>query len=316
MSPKGGISIICIEGGIGVGKSTALAKLKEERPDLVFVDEPVDAWERAGLLQGMYEGKLSHAVFQQQALMSRAGLLLEAIQKGAHVIVTERSPWSDRAVFAEANLTNRLEKKAYNLTFDFLMRALPKTVNLHLIYLSASVEELAKRIERRGREAEEEGVAKMGSTAYLKRLNTLHEELWNSSLVCDEFSTRTRIDTTAMSPFHVQQTVLDTIRRIAGECWLTPKRARDEDEAAAVWARARTADQLQAVLAATNLQIAQLEDRIGGRDDPLEWPEPSVGQALLEGLARKRRSRVEIEKELLSCPRTSTNPSTYGEVQE
>jgi len=249
VSPKPGISIICIEGGIGAGKSTALAKLKDERPDLVYVDEPVDAWERAGLLQGMYEGKLSHAVFQQQALMSRAGLLLEAIQKGAQIIVTERSPWSDRHVFAEANLTDTLEKKAYDLTFDFLMRALPKPVNLHLIYLSASVEELGKRIERRGREAEVDSVAV--DTKYLKRLNKLHENLWKSSLVCNEFSTRTRIDTTAMSPFHVQQTVLDTIHRIAGECCLTPKRTRDEA----------------------------------------------------------------MKQELLSCPRTSTKPSAYGEVQ-
>ena len=227
-SPTRGVSIICIEGGIGAGKSTALAKLKEERPDLVYVDEPVEQWEEAGLLEGMYSGKLNKAVFQHHALMGRAGLLLEAIRSGAQVIVTERSPWSDNFVFAEANIKNPLEKKAYDLTFKLLMRAFPKNTSLHIIYLMADVKVLAKRIERRGRDAEVEDNAV--HTKYLKQLNELHDKLYTSALVMDDFSTANCIDTTDLSPFHVQQSLLEIVRSIIGDRWPPRKRSRPEDE--------------------------------------------------------------------------------------
>ena len=88
-------TIISLEGGIGVGKSTALAALKAARPDLYFLDEPVAAWEEAGLLAAVYDGRLTAGAFQLAALMSRAGGLLAALRDN-RVVVAERSPWSHR----------------------------------------------------------------------------------------------------------------------------------------------------------------------------------------------------------------------------
>ena len=50
---------ISIEGGIGVGKSTVLNRLKQALAKIsgvVFVDEPVEEWLRHGFLQASYDG--------------------------------------------------------------------------------------------------------------------------------------------------------------------------------------------------------------------------------------------------------------------
>ena len=49
--------VLSIEGNIGIGKSTLLGLLREryaQDASVVFVDEPVDLWEKSGLLQAMY----------------------------------------------------------------------------------------------------------------------------------------------------------------------------------------------------------------------------------------------------------------------
>ena len=64
-----------------VGKSTLLAKLRDAYAGVegvVFVDEPVVAWEQAGLLSAMYDGRLHAAVFQMMALSTRYAALRRA----------------------------------------------------------------------------------------------------------------------------------------------------------------------------------------------------------------------------------------------
>ncbi|KAK7248615.1 deoxycytidine kinase [Aureococcus anophagefferens] len=64
-----------------VGKSTLLAKLRDAYAGVegvVFVDEPVAAWEQAGLLSAMYDGRLHAAVFQMMALSTRYAALRRA----------------------------------------------------------------------------------------------------------------------------------------------------------------------------------------------------------------------------------------------
>jgi hypothetical protein len=69
-----------------VGKSTLLAKLRDAYAGVegvVFVDEPVVAWEQAGLLSAMYDGRLHAAVFQMMALSTRYAALRRALTSGA-----------------------------------------------------------------------------------------------------------------------------------------------------------------------------------------------------------------------------------------
>tara|TARA_B110001452_G_scaffold258696_1_gene254207 strand:- start:8279 stop:8620 length:342 start_codon:yes stop_codon:yes gene_type:complete len=92
--------LIAIEGGIGAGKSTVLARLKalfKDKIGIAFVDEPAEEWTEHGFLQGMYDGTINRATFQHMVLMSLAGDLLKTLATDRPVvIISERSPWGAR----------------------------------------------------------------------------------------------------------------------------------------------------------------------------------------------------------------------------
>lgn len=151
--------LLCVEGGIGVGKSTALYALRQLFDDddsVVFVDEPVAAWERVGLLPALYSGEVSRATFQLTALGSRFGPLQRAVRRpGTRLVICERSPYTDYHVFAKCNLAaGSVDRRAYELVYSELLRCLPPNLQATFVYLKAPADLLAQRIERRGREAE------------------------------------------------------------------------------------------------------------------------------------------------------------------
>ena len=172
------VSIITIEGGIGVGKSTVMDALRKVRPSLYFIDEPVKKWEETGLLEAMYKKEIPAGTFQIAALATRMAPLLKAIRDGHRVIVTERCPWSDFKVFTETNLAaGSTELTAYRMAYDALMTAMPGSVNLCNIYLTASVDTLLKRMAWRARDAEktESDDAKTSRRVYLENLQERHD---------------------------------------------------------------------------------------------------------------------------------------------
>lgn len=113
------VPLLTVEGLIGAGKSSQIQllrdKLRDEK-DVGFLEEPVEKWMDAGLLQGFYRGELSAATFQLAVLMSLAGPLFSAACAKPRLIVSERSPFSNFAVFAKANLAGA-ELAAYAYTF-------------------------------------------------------------------------------------------------------------------------------------------------------------------------------------------------------
>ena len=148
-----GITVVSVEGGIGVGKSTVMTHLRKVRPDLLYIDEPVDLWEKAGLLDAMYKGTIPPGTFQIAALSTRMAPLLKAVREGHQTIVTERCPWSDFEVFTKANLApDSIELTAYKMAYDALMTAVPTPVTLYNLYLTADVGTLIRRMERRARD--------------------------------------------------------------------------------------------------------------------------------------------------------------------
>lgn len=162
---------------MGVGKSTLLKAVGVEfkdDPDLTFVDEPVEKWEKSGLLAAMYSGKLSKQSFQSTALVTRARDLHRAlVEKGSSIVICERSVHSDAAIFAEANLEEgSWDKQSYTMTHEAILSMLPKH-KWCPIQLTASTDVLAKRVAARGREAEAVGV----SVAYQDTINELHRKL-------------------------------------------------------------------------------------------------------------------------------------------
>ena len=131
-------TLVVIHGNIGAGKSTTLRSLssKYERyvatGEVVIIPEPVEDWIDAGLLQALYDNALSSGVFQLAALATRVGAWSKILQDDkARLIFAERSPASDRAIFAETLLTGH-ELVAYNLAYNAIAPVEPRRT-VHIV---------------------------------------------------------------------------------------------------------------------------------------------------------------------------------------
>jgi len=175
-------TIIYLEGGIGVGKSTALATLQEafdSDPRVVLLQEPVEQWRQAGWLQDMYEGRMTKLEFQKNVLGTMVHPISSALSTpGVELIIAERSPRSCRSVFAAMNLTEN-EMVEFEREYDRTMIAhLDREVT---ILLDLDVKTLTDRIALRGRPEEQSIPA-----SYHVALHEKHEELL-SNLAHDKF---------------------------------------------------------------------------------------------------------------------------------
>lgn len=179
--PRSTKRIFCVEGNIGVGKTTLLKRLKELGVSgAVVIEEPVDEWTKVeispgvNMLQAMYTGELSKATFQMAILQSRFGPLQRALlDPEIHTVITERSPWSEKLVFASTNLSPT-DMAAYNYTHASSCKFFLSVckLNVTFVYLDAGIEALSKRIATRSR-TEESGI----SVEYLERLEYAHEKM-------------------------------------------------------------------------------------------------------------------------------------------
>lgn len=105
--------LISIEGNIGSGKSTLLNELKNRygsnNPLFVFVDEPVDEWEKIqdengkSIIENFYSNTKKFSFpFQILAYITRLTALKHAIETHTNkFIVCERSLYTDQLVFAK-----------------------------------------------------------------------------------------------------------------------------------------------------------------------------------------------------------------------
>lgn len=173
---------VCVEGPIGSGKSTLLDAIDAlKKPGVVTRKEPVDDWKSVevnpgkNMLQAMYDGALNSALFQLSILQSRFGPLVRALADDeTAVVVSERSPWSEKWVFAKSNLTES-EFACYNYAHTSLIRdLLPIVGDVDVIFyrLTLPTATILERIEQRGR-VEEKGI----DPAYLERLERAHDEM-------------------------------------------------------------------------------------------------------------------------------------------
>ena len=152
--------LLSIEGGIGVGKSTVLERLQRDdelasREDVVFIREPVDEWERAGILHDYYHGDLSAGVFQLTVMCTRYRLLEQALRcSRVRVIISERSLESDRSVFAKLLVQAPAESRAYELAHTSLSETLSARCRHRAIHIDLPPDEAVQRVRSRGRAGE------------------------------------------------------------------------------------------------------------------------------------------------------------------
>jgi deoxyadenosine/deoxycytidine kinase len=187
------IQIVSIEGNIGSGKSTLLANLKKhfsENTHIIFLKEPVDEWSKikdengTTILEKFYADQDKYSFsFQMMAYISRLKILRDTInhiqeQNTKYVIITERSLFTDKMVFAKMLYdTGKIEHINYQIYlnwFDTFANDFP--IN-KIIYVKACPEICHQRITTRQRDGEDNI-----PISYLKSCSEYHDNMLNKDL--------------------------------------------------------------------------------------------------------------------------------------
>jgi len=186
MSPN--IKIVSIEGNIGSGKSTLIQHLTKKWVDkkIIFLKEPVDEWEKIKdeqgitILEKFYENQEKYSFsFQMMAYISRLKLLKDVIENKKEdesiIIITERSLYTDKMVFAKMLYDNKkiehINYLIYLNWFDTFIKDFPLD---KIIYIKATPEICLSRIIKRSRQGE--GNIPLD---YLKQCHEYHENMIN-----------------------------------------------------------------------------------------------------------------------------------------
>ena len=186
--------IVSIEGNIGSGKSTLLANLRtyyENNADVIFLKEPVDEWEKikdengTTILEKFYGDQDKYSFpFQMMAYVSRLKVLRDALkgidrtQNRRIVIITERSLYTDKMVFAkmlyDSQKIELINYKIYLNWFDTFSEEFP--VN-KVVYVKTDPEICHSRIMKRSREGESNIPLE-----YLQNCNNYHNNMLDINL--------------------------------------------------------------------------------------------------------------------------------------
>jgi len=166
-------TIVSIEGNIGSGKSTLLSNLRqhyESNPNVVFLKEPVDEWEKIKdengetILKKFYADQEKYSFpFQMMAYVSRLKVLrdtLKTIKTDTEdkniIIITERSLYTDKMVFAkmlyDSKKIEHVNYQIYLNWFDTFSDEFP--VN-KVVYVKTTPNKCYQRIVKRSRTGEE-----------------------------------------------------------------------------------------------------------------------------------------------------------------
>ena len=180
--------ILCIEGNIGSGKSTFMAKMKEalrNREDVCFLDEPVESWnqfkdEHGSILEHYYQDQSKWGfTFQMLAYISRLSILRAALAKNYKYIVTERSLFTDKHVFCkmlhDKGVIHPIQYQIYQAWFDEF-----RTEHEHVfVYLRTEPETAYARVNKRNRKGETIPLS------YLEDCHAYHEAWLSNALILD-----------------------------------------------------------------------------------------------------------------------------------
>lgn len=179
--------IISIEGNIGSGKSSLVRDYEDytrllgiDDTKVIFLQEPVDVWgeiKDAGgitILEHFYSDQKKYSFpFQMMAFISRLSLLRKAIRENPHaIIVTERSIFTDRYVFAKMLFDDgKLDPMFYQIYLKWWNEFQQELPEHHWIYIRTTPEICLERIRKRGRKGEDIPIA------YLTQCSKYHDEM-------------------------------------------------------------------------------------------------------------------------------------------
>lgn len=186
--------IVSIDGNIGSGKSSVVRYFeknfanycasKDYTCKVCFLEEPVSTWESIkdesgkSIIENFYENNERYSfAFQMMAYISRLSLLKEALKENYDVIISERSIYTDKYVFAKSlydfQKINAIEYQIYLMWFDEFSDIIK---NIKMVYIRTSPEICDLRVKTRNRQGE------VIPIQYLKDCHYYHEVWLNNSL--------------------------------------------------------------------------------------------------------------------------------------
>jgi deoxyadenosine/deoxycytidine kinase len=184
--------ILSLDGNIGSGKSSVMRYLeknfanycasKDNNCKICFLQEPVSIWESIcdengkSIITHFYENNERYSfAFQVMAYTSRMSLLKEALKENYDVIITERSIYTDKFVFAkslyDAKKMNNIEYIIYMKMFNEFQTIFQ---DLKIVYIRTCPEICDLRVKQRGR------LGETISIQYLKDCHHYHDVWLNN----------------------------------------------------------------------------------------------------------------------------------------
>ena len=181
--------IVSIDGNIGSGKSSVMRYLeknfakycasKDNTCKICFLQEPVSSWESIGdangksIISHFYENNERYSfAFQIMTYTSRLSLLKEALKENYDVIISERSIYTDKYVFAkslyDSTKMNLIEYQIYLKMFNEFSTIFK---DLKIVYIRTSPEICDLRVKARER------LGESISIQYLKDCHHYHD-IW------------------------------------------------------------------------------------------------------------------------------------------
>lgn len=141
--------MFCIEGNIGVGKTTLIKSITKDFP---CFEEPVEEWT---LLENFYENPKEFAFsFQFQILITQFNIFRKIFRNKDPLVFVERSHWSSKNVFIDLMKDGGIWSSEDEVSYDKLYRNI--NVNFKKIfYLNLAPEKCLERIKKRSRKGEE-----------------------------------------------------------------------------------------------------------------------------------------------------------------
>ena len=176
--------IISIEGNIGSGKSTLINNLKKKYNNnkICFLDEPLSIWESIkdmdgnSMLTKFYDNKQKYAfAFQMMVYISRISLLKQALKQNYDIIITERTIYSDKEVFAKMLYDDKkIEDVEYSIYLNWFNEFIQDIPPISYIYLKTDPLVANRRVLIRARNGENIPIE------YLKSCSDYHDNWLNT----------------------------------------------------------------------------------------------------------------------------------------
>ena len=184
--------IISLEGNIGSGKSTLLQSLKTDYLEkaenqlieykVEFIEEPVNEWntfidniDNETVLQKYYKDPVKYGFpFQMITIMTRIKVINETMKKNPDIIITERSPYSDKEIFVRSARQYGFMNDIEFQTYEYYYNQCKKECNLDgIVYLKIDPLTCCYNIKKRNRKGEDDI-----SNEYINSLDELDNKLY------------------------------------------------------------------------------------------------------------------------------------------